>query len=275
MKTARRRALHVLWVDDDIGDVAGFGAHLRHSGHEVVMTPKVDEAETLLRTEPFDLLIVDQKMRSDEEAGTRLVGRLKDLELGDLNVNVHFGFFTGSDEWVYSSHIDVGGYQGYLGVEEKGENFEDWLELKLSEIAVKDDPPRDADIAADHEPRASPASERGTIDPADELEASWPGSTECWDGVVLDVEDDAFFVRLEDQTGRFGAHEARLPIDAIALSARQKLAVGARLEWRLVAEDDGNRRVIRSQIELSPVEVLDEKIVAAALQEARRLRQEL
>jgi CheY-like chemotaxis protein len=57
----------VLWLDNDPGNIAGLVMALRRSGMDVTVVRKVGAAETLVRREHFDLVLVDVMVPVTEE----------------------------------------------------------------------------------------------------------------------------------------------------------------------------------------------------------------
>jgi CheY-like chemotaxis protein len=269
-------ALHVLWIDDDRDDVDGLGDCLASMGHHVKVIDTVVEAESLLCTDGFDLLILDQKIGRDDQGGTSLIGRLKRHELGPANAGASFMFYTGSDEWVKNSDVDVRALPGFLDILEKGEVFEDWLDDNLHRVSAKSGGGTQSEYQTGSQIDARDSDgnrgERGASGQGEPVAGGGP--VEEWDGVVIEVDSDSFRVRLRDLTGGAGEHEAKVVNSALTSAARSHLAIGARFYLKLTAEDDGDRRIVRSEATLSPVKILDQSVVASAFEEARRRRGE-
>ena len=64
----------ILLVDDEEKILKSLGRALRDEGHEVVAAPGAREAQRVLTTRPFDLLVVDNRM--PEKTGLELIREL-------------------------------------------------------------------------------------------------------------------------------------------------------------------------------------------------------
>jgi CheY-like chemotaxis protein len=110
----------ILAVEDQFETIKGPLDSLAFDGYDVHWSPRVDEAESLLRETKFSLLIIDQRVATsagtiDYKAGSKLASRLKHGELGDINVEIPFVFVTGSDDWVEEGEMmKLPGYRGIL-----------------------------------------------------------------------------------------------------------------------------------------------------------------
>ena len=120
--------LQICSLEDEPGAVAGPLSSLEFNGHEIARCEDLPSARQVLSDQTIDIFLVDEHIKGDPDAGTRLIGELKTGELGPRNVNVAFGFVTGSSSWVDEAR--VAGYSGYLGIGVKGKSLarklEDW-----------------------------------------------------------------------------------------------------------------------------------------------------
>lgn len=255
---AVRDDLRILWVDDDADWVDGFAGELRDESHEVALVPSIDEAEQLLTLHAFDVLILDQKIGSADRGGTALVGRLKQGTFGKLNQHSSFLFFTGSDEWVKQSDIDVECLDGFLGIEEKGEVFSDFIGLYLERA-----------IPNPHCPHDDPAArERAPVAPVSTVRV------ENWQGTVTEIEGAKFQARLWAVDRAAPEYDAWIALSRLTEAARQDLAVGATVLLRVDAHDGDRTRSVRSELTLLPAPHVDKAELTKALERARRRRGE-
>lgn len=120
--------LHICSLEDEPGAVAGPLSNLEFEGHKIARCEDLPSARRVLSERRIDIFLVDEHIKGDPDAGTRLIAELKTGELGPRNVNVAFGFVTGSSGWVDEARVV--GYSGYLGIGVKGNGLtrrlEDW-----------------------------------------------------------------------------------------------------------------------------------------------------
>ncbi len=131
----------VLSIEDDPDAVSGTLTSLELEGIRVERAPTVAEARALLEGRGFGLLIVDQQLEGDDEAGTNLLRALHDGELGELNRSTPFIFVTGSREWVTAAAVDVSEFTGYRDVIVKGKALTPTMLAILDELGAR--PARD------------------------------------------------------------------------------------------------------------------------------------
>jgi CheY-like chemotaxis protein len=259
----------ILWADDDPRDIEGVPRFLRFQGHTVVSTVDFETTAELLAKERFDLLVVDQQMprggRRTDDAGSQLVQALALGEFGDLNVGIPFMFITASEEWVSNSDIRVEDIDGFLRIEEKGDDLFGPLEEILSEIPARSGESSEAtedqsdDDCDDHEPPGVSAA---------------PPATEEWAGVVRELEADRFWARLTAIDRALPDHEAVIPRLAVAEGEQPLIVEGATFRWWLVVEDAASgERVTRSWIRFDPTEPLEDAEIAAARERVRARRE--
>lgn len=74
--------MRVLVVEDDEGIAAGLGTHLRQHGCAVDLAARVDTAWAALRSEPFDIVLLDLGLADGD--GMELLGRLRRTPEGAL-----------------------------------------------------------------------------------------------------------------------------------------------------------------------------------------------
>src|SRR5262249_2554358 len=116
-----RSEFDVLSIEDRPDNTTGLLSSLRLEGIRVHQAAGRAAGEELLRTRRFDLLLVDQQMEDDQEAGTALIARLYRGEIGELNATVAFAFVTGSREWVTGAEDDVLVLDGFTEIFIKGD----------------------------------------------------------------------------------------------------------------------------------------------------------
>lgn len=118
-----RRRKRVLFVEDEPQNVRVTQARLQRSGHQTKFATNVSEAETLLRNERFDVLVVDIRLPDkpegvlDFDGGLTLIKQLRGGVYGEENRATPFIILTGQKR-----SLDLGGVQrlgGCLGVEKK------------------------------------------------------------------------------------------------------------------------------------------------------------
>jgi CheY-like chemotaxis protein len=146
-------ALRILSVEDEPDTLAGPLDSLDLAGHQIERAEDLITARQFLTDEPFDLLLVDQRLGGSGElleAGSRLVTWLKEGELGELNRKIEFLFVTGSDQWVDEDEMRA--LQGYEGLLIKVSPITQRL-LATSEAIAR----RKTASAADDVVRADPA----------------------------------------------------------------------------------------------------------------------
>ncbi|HWA91113.1 MAG TPA: hypothetical protein VG889_13835 [Rhizomicrobium sp.] len=91
MTTAAPQGPRVLAIEDDIGTIEGLTSELELSYARIAYTDTGSEGESRIKSEAFDLLIVDMRLpwvkseAVDEMAGLRLLAKLQRGELGELN----------------------------------------------------------------------------------------------------------------------------------------------------------------------------------------------
>lgn len=253
-------ALRILWVDDDSDWVDGFGGELREEGgHVVRLVGSIREAERHLMNHAFDLLILDQKIGSADTGGTTLVGLLKEGAFGELNQHAQFLFFTGSDEWVKTADVDVEALDGFLGIEEKGEVFSDFIDRYLARVIPN---PHETDNTKGRDPEPPSAPGPSSV------------RTESWHGTITAVSRASFHARLIATDKAASEYDAEIGISRLTDAAREDLAIGATLALHIEAHDDGHCRTVRSELTLFPPPYIDKAELAEALAQARQRRGE-
>lgn len=256
------RPLRMLWLEDDERDVFGWQDTLEDDGHIVRLVNSVDDATHLLANQPFDLLILDQDIRGDRAAGTKLLQQLLEGNLGSVNQTIHFMFYTGSREWVLNVDLDVESIDQCLTIAEKGEPLDDVFAEHLERVS--------------HNPSA-PAAVGPTSTDATAAYGNAPPllslGDETWTGMVVNVEDEQFAVWLEQEDGAGFAYHATFPITRLSAEAREQFGVGSSVLLRVTASEDGLERSVSSNLVVSPAPRLDAGKIAAALEEAKRARE--
>lgn len=120
--------LSICSLEDEPMAIAGPLSNLAFEGHEIARCEDLPTARQVLSERTIDMFLVDEHVKGDQDAGTRLIAELKAGELGPRNVSAAFGFVTGSRTWVDEER--VAGYSGYLGIGVKGaglaRKLEDW-----------------------------------------------------------------------------------------------------------------------------------------------------
>jgi hypothetical protein len=221
-------SLKVLWAEDIFEDLSGDVDLLEYRGHSVLKAFSCEEAEDYLRTCIIDVLVVDQQLpwqdQWDDEAGSRLVGRLKDGDLGELNRDVPFLFITGSREWVLGAEVDVTQLQGFLDIEEKGDDITGCLGRYLGELRPREvvGPTLEGEVAGSESSRGVP-----------------PGISviEQWLGVVTAVGDATFDAWLEDVSGEQEEHLASFLLETVSPAEREMVVEDAQFIWLLGHRD--------------------------------------
>jgi len=134
--TDSQRPVRILSVEDEPQTLDGPLAVLEFAGHTVTRVENVEQAHECLKTEKFDLLIVDQRVPRDGhlqyEGGSTLVYELKRGELGELNRGAAFLFVTGSRAWV--GEDGMAALDGFMGIELKGGDLSVQLRERLAQL---------------------------------------------------------------------------------------------------------------------------------------------
>lgn len=92
-----------------------------------------------------------------------------------------------------------------------------------------------------------------------------------WEGVVLSVEQDSFWVRLRDLTGDAGEEEAEFPLRELSREEQEWLLPGAFLYWTIGYEDRNGQRRRVSVLRFRRIGGAQASDVEAARGEAQRL----
>ena len=126
-------SLYICSIEDEPEAIAGSLSSLEFDGHRIKRCSDLHSAKRVLLEYDIDLILLDEHVDGDDDAGTKLVAELKAGQLGTRNEHVPFGFVTGSRKWV--SEKLVSGYPGYLGIEIKGgtltRTLEEWVQRVL------------------------------------------------------------------------------------------------------------------------------------------------
>lgn len=262
------RRLKILWADDDDPRFLQFEyRHLRRQGHTLVCTADFESTAEKLSSEKFDLLILDQQMRWNGKreiyAGTSLAGMLCEGELGELNRNIPFLFWTASEAWVNDSGFDVRGCSSCLGIQEKGpppgDDLNDYVCEAISML---------------------PASGSGGDEEGAGPDGPSTGAyvlSEAWAGVVLEVGSGIFHSRLASVGDPLPDHEATLPFEIVAAAEQEEIVEGATFRWEMAIEEgDTGQRVARSWVRFDERPEISQEDFEEALRAAvdDRLRRE-
>jgi CheY-like chemotaxis protein len=267
--TRRVQSRRILWAEDHPEDIRGTHDQIRHRQHEIVEVTTYEASAHALRSDAFDLFVVDQQLpkqgKPDYGAGTQLVAALKRGDFGETNIDTRFVFVTSSSEWVYDSGIDVVDLPGFMGIEEKGGALATWFDRELEQIPTN--PNRTT------EPDAGAATTAPDSAPAAALLVDRILQQETWSGTVTAIDETRLSVSLVDSEGIRPDHEARLPREMVSPHDEACLVEGADLVWRVeLVEDPDGRRSTVSRLEFHrPSPVSDEEI-AEALARARARR---
>ena len=98
-------------------------------------------------------------------------------------------------------------------------------------------------------------------------------SLQKWEGVVLEVQDDAFLARLVDLTHPGPDEEAEFPLDEISEEDRPLVRPGAIFYWNIGYHDSsGGQRKRDTMIRFRRLPAWRREEIEAARQEAERLR---
>lgn len=92
-----------------------------------------------------------------------------------------------------------------------------------------------------------------------------------WEGVVLSVESESFWVRLRDLTGDASEEEAEFPTRELSREEQEWLLPGAFLYWTIGYEDRNGQRRRVSALRFRRVGGAQAGDIAAARGEAQRL----
>jgi hypothetical protein len=261
----------ILWAEDNPTDLLGKWEYLRYIGHVIVSSRDFDSTAEALQAQIFDLFVVDQQLPEHGEkaydAGSRLVKMLKEGSLGDTNVTIPFVFVTASRDWVLDCEIDVGRFEGFLGIEEKADDLTGWFDEHLPELER-----RRGELEEVEEERDETATAGESIRVPDHEDNV--SQSEKWDGVVTEVDDLNFRARLVDSAEQLPDHEGRFPRAVISESERRFLSPGARFTWSLRTQDDGaGKRSVVSKLTFVQPERLARGEIDEALARARKRRQ--
>jgi CheY-like chemotaxis protein len=267
----RARARRILWAEDHPGYIRGTFDQIRHRRHEIVEVTSFEESADALRSDAFDLFVVDQQLprhgRQEYHAGSQLVAALKRGEFGDVNIEVPFVFVTASADWVYDSKIDVVKLPGFMSIEEKGGALASWFERELE--GIPRNPNRATGSAADAPVVAEPpeALREATVDRGAVLRH------ESWEGIVTGIDDTHVSVSLADSDGVRPDHEARLPREMVSPRDEEWLVEGAELVWRVrLLEDESGKRTTVSDLEFHRPAAVSAEEIAQALARAQARR---
>jgi hypothetical protein len=118
--------LHICSLEDEPRTIAGPLSSLGFHGHQIARCENLSTAREVLSECDIDMLLADEHVAGDQDAGTNLIAELKAGEFGPRNINAAFGFITGSRSWVDEKRVS--GYTGYLGVLVKGDGLTTKLE---------------------------------------------------------------------------------------------------------------------------------------------------
>jgi CheY-like chemotaxis protein len=270
---APSRRLRILWADDDLKYLQAEHHYLKAQGHVLACTTDFESTASRLASEKFDLLILDQQLpregRKDIYAGTGLAEMLCAGELGDLNRNVHFLFWTASEAWVEDSGFDVQECLSCLGIEEKGgylfDALGEYVDKVISLLPAFD--------SADEGVEAEWAVAEGTAS-ASEAPAGEPVLDEEWTGVVLDVGSGTFHSRLSSVGDPLPDHEATLPLELVSGAEQELIEEGATFRWAMAIEERGSgERVATSWVRFDEVPEISQEDVDEAFRLAREKRE--
>jgi hypothetical protein len=118
--------LHICSLEDEPKTIAGPLSSLGFHGHQIARCENLPSARKVLSEHDIDMLLADEHVAGDQDAGTNLITELKAGEFGPRNIDAAFGFITGSRSWVDVKRVS--GYTGYLGVLVKGDGLTTKLE---------------------------------------------------------------------------------------------------------------------------------------------------
>jgi hypothetical protein len=135
--------LRICSFEDEPETIAGPLSSLGFYGHEIAQCENRSSVRRVLSECEIDMLLADEHVAGDQDAGTNLIAELKSGEFGQRNVGAAFGFITGSRSWVDEKRVS--GYPGYLGILVKGDGvarkLEDWAKVVRTGV-YEDDGPR-------------------------------------------------------------------------------------------------------------------------------------
>lgn len=270
----RLAARKILWVEDMPASARGHIAHFERAGHVVICATSYDAAADALMRDAFDLLVVDQQLprggRKLDDAGSRLVDALYRGDFGGLNSEIYFVFYTASEDWVTDSEIDVTGFSGCLGIQEKGDDITGALDEHLEVV------PANALAAEDDRERQSEAVDiAGGLSgsgAARHAERALPEAEE-WRGIVIGLEQDRFRARLTSDRP-VPDHEVTLPLEAVSRNDLALAREGAEFVWLIqLRERDSGERVTESRLAFLRTPVLSATDVAEARRRVRTRRE--
>lgn len=113
--------LTICSLEDEPHTIKGSLDSLEFDGHRIEVCETLPTARQLLREQKVNLVLLDEHVSGDDDAGTKLITELKSGDLGPRNVSAPFGFVTASRDWVDLEKVSS--LQGYLGLEIKGSDL--------------------------------------------------------------------------------------------------------------------------------------------------------
>src|ERR1044072_8745299 len=130
-----RAALSILSLEDEPDAVDGSVEYLEMQGHSVERAERLEPARSYLRSHPYDLIFLDERLKEHDRelrnAGSTLIVELKAGDLGTLNIEVPFVFVTGNEVWGDRKAL---GLPGYRGIKVKSGGLTKQLNNRVSEV---------------------------------------------------------------------------------------------------------------------------------------------
>ena len=126
------RSLTIISLEDEPETIRGSLDSLEFDGHIITVKQDIAGARAFLQENDADLFLVDEHVAGVDDGGSSLVVELKAGSLGSRNVDIPFGFVTGSRAWV--DVREVARLRGYLGVEVKGGDLTRTLKRWVEEV---------------------------------------------------------------------------------------------------------------------------------------------
>ena len=161
--------------------------------------------------------------------------RLKSGDFGEGNVAVRFSFYTASEDWVHDCGIDVVNLPGYLGIEEKADNFSAWIDAHLP--PANRQTKRQASMSKLTRPRRRCSPSLLGLSHVAGVDRHLIRKEE-WLGEVTETLGHALRAHMTDASERRPDHESTLPNDAVGEQGLKVLEVGCEFVWTVSLWED-------------------------------------
>lgn len=111
-------SLTIFSLEDEPQTIEGSLDSLKFEGYRIEQRGDLLGARQCLAELDVGLILVDEHVEGNDDGGSTLIAELKQGALGSRNVDVPFGFVTGSRAFVNEAVVSL--LPGFLGIEVKG-----------------------------------------------------------------------------------------------------------------------------------------------------------